>query len=409
MCDLVDRLLTKRCVSYFGRNENYLLATGERGQGDFSTIGTDAEQAPLVMENCLTRDEMKLTGFLLISSKVTKVVREKSFSTVSIGIPFPCLTQEGLWDWQELMVTRRQNIAEKGYGPKGDESSNDVSTELLHTMKMRSIWGNLYGHKLTLFSTMDRKSRRRFDGGSREKEEDRLPRYVKLPRMTFLDVRQLALRLSVITIGILAEANKRAALENKMALIVLDKNSKYLHFQLVNGLVLKIIQQISEIGLGSCHPIYETVFLRNFTFELLCMYRYLNNIYGVKLIEFKETVGLKDGSKMYLGDGVFGNRHPNEGIEISYIGRDDWKLEDVPARYLVVETYRLDVNAMPGNELWLGSVKKQYSEPSFDVRNTAIPFIHNPLINKTRLCGRNLQTCSTYGEAEWKYVHYVNN
>lgn len=103
--DLVDRLLTKRCIAYFGRNENYLLSSGEKGQGDFSAVGTDQESAPLLMENCLTRDEIKLTGFLLISFRVTRVIRERSCSVIMIGIPFPILDREGLFDWEDIMIT----------------------------------------------------------------------------------------------------------------------------------------------------------------------------------------------------------------------------------------------------------------------------------------------------------------
>ena len=119
--DLVDRLLTKRCVSYYGRNENYLLHTGERGQGDFSTVGTDNETAPLLMENCLTRDEIKLTGFLLISSKVSRLVGEKTISVVAIGIPFPILNREGLFDWEDVMVTKKQNVTENRFISKSQQ------------------------------------------------------------------------------------------------------------------------------------------------------------------------------------------------------------------------------------------------------------------------------------------------
>lgn len=115
-CDLVQRLLTKRCVSYYGRNENYLLPCGSKGQGDFSTVGTDKESAPLVMTNCLTRDEIKLAGYLLISSKVTMTIRTRSYHVVMIGIPFPILNREGLFDWEDIMVTRKQNTEENGYG-----------------------------------------------------------------------------------------------------------------------------------------------------------------------------------------------------------------------------------------------------------------------------------------------------
>lgn len=223
VCDLVDRLLTKRCTSYYGRNENYLLVSGEKGQCTFSKIGSDIEVAPLLMRNCLTRDEIKLTGFLLISSKVTKTIRGETISVVAIGIPFPFLDREGLFDWEDLMITRRQNIPQKGFGPTPKDP------EMVARCKLKSIWENFYGQKSKLFLGLPRNAKPgqdRFNGGRQEREEERLPRYFKLPHMTFVDIRKLAIRLSVISMGILAEGNKRAAAENRMALIVIDKNSK---------------------------------------------------------------------------------------------------------------------------------------------------------------------------------------
>lgn len=226
-CNLVDRLLTKRCVSYFGRNENYLLPSGERGQGDFSLVGTDEESAPLLMDSCLTRDEIKLTGFLLISSKVTEVVRDKSFSVVKIGIPFPTLDREGLFDWEDIVVTRRQNISKKGYGPVPNDTPED--SELMEKFKMREIWSHLYGHKRPLFSGYNRKAfpkHGRFKGGRDEREDERIPRFWKLPHMSFVDLQSLTVRLSLISMAILQEGNKRASAENRMAYLVIDKNSE---------------------------------------------------------------------------------------------------------------------------------------------------------------------------------------
>lgn len=219
-CDLVDRLLTKSCVSYYGRNENYLLKSGHQGQGDFSTVGTDKETAPLTMDICLTRDEIKLSGFICISSKVTKVIKDKSYSTVSIGIPFPCLNREGLFDFEDIMVTRRQNIQEKGYGPINSDKI-ESSDELMARIKYRAIWNTFYGHgwKSSDFTSMNRKSM------ISKREATR--RYLKLPHSVYVDLSKLVRRLSVITIGILAEANKRAGQDKKMAYIVIDKNSEF--------------------------------------------------------------------------------------------------------------------------------------------------------------------------------------
>lgn len=133
--DLINRLLTKRCATAFGRNDNYLLATGESGQGDFSKVGTDEEESPLLMESCLTQDEIKLSGFLLISSKVTKVIKDKSFGVIMIGIPFPIFNYGNLFDTEDIFVTKFQNTDENGYGKLNGNADKD--TEVYRRTKWR--------------------------------------------------------------------------------------------------------------------------------------------------------------------------------------------------------------------------------------------------------------------------------
>lgn len=275
---------------------------------------------------------------------------------------------------------------------------------------MRNIWANLYCHKAPLFTKMHRNPKQCRFGGIYEMVEERIARYQKLPHMTFLDVRMLVIRLNMITTAIFTEANKRAKEDKKMACVVVDKNSEDLikyqnHFL---ALINFLISYLPEIGLSKYPELYETIFLRNLSHELFSQYRRLNNIACLHLIGFKETRSLKNGIKMHLIDVVFGNEHPNEGIEIKYSPRAEWRMEDIPEEYLIVDTYRLDQNALPGNELWLGKVAKDHSHPSFDIRHTAVPFIHNPLINKSWLCGRNLHAYDRYwGVKHWKDMYSV--
>lgn len=57
----IQRLLTKRCVSFVGPMDAYMLITGEEGSsGNFNTIGSDCEQKPLLLNDCLSYDEIKV-------------------------------------------------------------------------------------------------------------------------------------------------------------------------------------------------------------------------------------------------------------------------------------------------------------------------------------------------------------
>lgn len=136
--DLVRRLLTKRCASYYGRKENYLLVSGESGQGPFSKVGQVGEQWPLTMDNCLTHDEIKLSALIFISSKLTKSYRQTNRRIVMIGVPTPTLDREGLFDYQDIVVTKKQNTHENGYGrtPRGVQPHCDTERKLKYRWVM---------------------------------------------------------------------------------------------------------------------------------------------------------------------------------------------------------------------------------------------------------------------------------
>lgn len=153
----------------------------------------------------------------------------------------------------------------------------------------------------------------------------------------------------------------------------------------------------SELGFSDKYPLFEEIFLRNLSQELLCAFRYLNNTALVHLIAFTPIETLADGYRMSLQDGVFGNKHPNEAIDIKFSKHyDDIDVISIPEEYLVVETYRLDGNALPGNELWSRKVAQTYAHPSFLVGNTAIPQIHNPHVNTAMISEHNLKVYSLY-------------
>lgn len=60
LTELVQRLLDKRCVTFMGESDMYLLLSGQRGDGGFTDIGTPTEKQPLILKDCLSYDEMKV-------------------------------------------------------------------------------------------------------------------------------------------------------------------------------------------------------------------------------------------------------------------------------------------------------------------------------------------------------------
>ncbi|XP_046812093.1 uncharacterized protein LOC124421257, partial [Lucilia cuprina] len=58
--EFVQRLLNKRCASFVGFFDSYVLITGETGCGEkYLKVGTDEEEAPLTLDNVLSYDEIK--------------------------------------------------------------------------------------------------------------------------------------------------------------------------------------------------------------------------------------------------------------------------------------------------------------------------------------------------------------
>lgn len=64
----IERLLMKRAVCFFGANDKYMLINGITGSGGWQTIGKTGENAPLILQDCLSYDEIKCSVFLNASS-----------------------------------------------------------------------------------------------------------------------------------------------------------------------------------------------------------------------------------------------------------------------------------------------------------------------------------------------------
>lgn len=56
----VHRLLEKRCASFFGPNDKFLLLSGDKGASGFVEVGTENEKHPLMISNVLSYDEIKV-------------------------------------------------------------------------------------------------------------------------------------------------------------------------------------------------------------------------------------------------------------------------------------------------------------------------------------------------------------
>lgn len=131
--DFVQRLLTKRCVAFYGIRDKYLLTSGESGYaGDASTqIGTNNEKYPISLNNCLSYDEIiKLSALLSISSHLDFIndgsrdncgIIEMDKSKIEtegiiIGIIGARFERPMYMEYQDVVISAQQNISANGYG-----------------------------------------------------------------------------------------------------------------------------------------------------------------------------------------------------------------------------------------------------------------------------------------------------
>jgi len=133
--ELFTRLLCKRPLSFWGPNDRHVLATTKderqllsRQWGGFERIGGDTQQAPLLLEDYLSYDEMQLstlvsvvvpTLFVNSGGRDSKCLPGKRGSFQEAGVIVACvgarMVKEGRMEAEHMLVTPKCDLAH-GYG-----------------------------------------------------------------------------------------------------------------------------------------------------------------------------------------------------------------------------------------------------------------------------------------------------
>jgi hypothetical protein len=365
---LVHRFLEKRAITFCGRPDSYMLLSGEQGMGGWDTVGTKMESPPLVLQDCLSYDEIKLSAFLALSSYsvfintgtrrncgVPSSPESVQRHGVVVGIVGPRLSAQGVMDWHEIMVTKTQNVKKNGYGSALKNSSQHC---------WRQIWANFYGvpnlptYGKVLKSTQNAKAGERF---------------VKLNTEMMFDNNIYVKRISIAAELLLLEAESRAAAEGKQA---------YLH--------------VVGVGLGvwkiSGHQ--ERIFLDAFAMCLKRLCPVLNHVSDVNFAWFQENTcgGVEN-------DGRIGN--DKHSIRILFSRRPPHSpLDDAEdAGKLLVVSYAWDGNSLPGNEYWIHQLESS-GDPA-NACSTQVSELQNAHVNRGKISGLNLHVACS----EWGVVH----
>nr|CAD7432017.1 unnamed protein product [Timema monikensis] len=374
--DLVQRLLEKRAVTFYGKRDAYLLISGKKGVQGWEYVGKDngEEKPPLVLEQVLSYDEMKLSALLSVSSHSTFIndgnrnnkgepssPKDLQRHGVIVGLIGTRLSRPNFMEWQEIVVTKRQNVELNGYGqPPGDTANGARAPTSLN--RWRKVWSDFYGitPHLPTYEELSEK----IESLSAADQA----RYLKLPGHTgIFDNDMFKKRLSVSIDTLLLEAEHRAAERNTTA---------YIH--------------VVGIGLGvwKCSKHQEEVFLEAFADCLARLQPRLSHVSDINFAWFYEKTcgGTSHGKTFRTGDSeghirmFFSKRPPHERLSDP---RDAGKL--------LVVSYAWDGNALPGNEFWVKKLSSS-GDPAAAC-STQVAELHNPHINK-KVVGTNLHVAS---------------
>ncbi|XP_001355618.2 uncharacterized protein [Drosophila pseudoobscura] len=362
LCGFVQRLLEKRCASFFARNDKFLLLTGESGASGFEPIGSKAEKAPLVLKNVLSYDDVKLSALLSVSShtefinegerancgRVTHDRRTLEPEGVIMGLIGARLSRRNLMEFQDIVIARTQNTAENGYGMDLDEPASTKAEDY------RRIWRNFYETQDCLYADVHIDNQR--FGVSRNKQD-------------IFDNLVMKRRYAISFDMLLLEAQARAQEAGKQA---------YIH---VVGFGLGVWKVAAQ---------QERIFLETFEQRLRELGKRLTHIGVVHFSWFSLT----SCGRLFNGAVIDTDGHPADGIRVHISKRNPAEKLSSPehANMLLVVSYAWDGNALPGNEFWMKMLKS--TGDSSTACSTLITELHNPYINTKYCNGNNLHIAS---------------
>lgn len=203
LLDFIQRLLTKKAVFFAGPRDSHLLLSGPLSMGGWESVGTTEETSPLLLQNYLSYDEMKISALLSISSysyfindgsrtangQVATSRDDIQSEGVITGIIGTRLHKPGYMEYQDIMVTPIQNHAQVDDG------------------NVRKVWSSFYGETPLVHKDVMKMCK----NGDRRFEEIRSEQY--------FDNTIFGKRLIVSFDTLLFEANHRAREVGKMAYV----------------------------------------------------------------------------------------------------------------------------------------------------------------------------------------------
>ena len=379
----IDRLLTQRPLAFYTAADACLLRDGSYHPyaiRRFEAIGTDNEAAGFSLDDYLSYDEMGISALLGVSSRDTHFINKGdrnnygfprdpgSFQETGgyVGLVGARLEREGAMEYQQMVVSRRQNTPEKGYGTQALPSS--PKTQLNH------LFAKFYGiEQLPTYNDVV---------AIVESEKDKpKARYVQLElgwgKDTYFDTVIYKERLRLVIEPFLLEANACAAEKGK-----------------------KVYVYVVGLGMGAwCLGGQQNAFAKQAQEQLML------DVYSEIIQDSPEKfASISDIDFGYFGPFTQDPAEAGSGLTLPSTGDSSItarfsihnpadKLTGEHANKELVAMYAWDGNSKPGNELWLGSPSGS-GDPAAACCSD-ITLLQDPEIN-TALKGENV---IWYGDA----------
>ncbi|XP_017870662.1 PREDICTED: uncharacterized protein LOC108618941 [Drosophila arizonae] len=354
--EFVQRLLEKRCVYFVGMLDDFMLLDGTHGYGGFEQTGTMNESAPLELKNVLSYDEIKLSALLYASThsefindgsrtNAGRVEQDKSrieTDGIIMGLIGSRFGRSNVMECEDILITREQNTANRGYGYSGSAGNR--------VQDYRRLWRQFYEEPKD-FRYNDVQA----DG----------KRFMRLKHDIKFDKQVMGKRFAISFDTLLLEAEARAASAGKPA---------YIHVVGIGLGVWKVSDQQEEI------------FLATFEQRLRALSAKLTHIGVVHFSWFH----LDKWGGLFDGACIEEPAHPQGGIQVRISVRNP--ADKLKESMLPIVTYAWDGNALPGNEFWSKSLDSS-SDPAAAC-STLIAELLNAHINKDYMSGNNLHIAS---------------
>ncbi|XP_004933554.2 uncharacterized protein LOC101747151 [Bombyx mori] len=376
--ELIDRLLLKRAVSFMGELDSYLLLSGESGEDGWENVGTLQQRPPLLLENVLSYDEMKLSAFLFVSGPTecindgsrhnSGVVKDDDIEqeAIIIGAIGPRFERTNRMDYEDIVISSTQNSEERGYG------EHVTPTTCLHVLRhtytrdaslAKHAWRQLWAELYQVHSYTYEELSARLAGAASD-------RYVKLPRGgAWFDNEVYYKRICILAETVLLEAEGRARGRSVFLNVVgcglgVWKISPHQTDVYVLTFLERIRAMLDEEALDHITDV-------NFAYI-----RASDNVTAL----FTKTNEIENSTSTVKSLFVANKKHPKGGVSVQLEDREPAsRLHGRHRGKLLVLIYPWDGNAHPGNEFWLGSLTGS-GDPAAAC-STQVAELHNAHVN----------------------------